>query len=76
MTKIVVDASLDAKLTYLQEPVELCDESGRSLGFLHPVAHPADTTDVSPFSEEEIERRRQHRSVSSQQDVLNRLNRR
>ena len=78
MTKVVVDASLDAKLTSLREPAELCDHSGRILGFFHPVAQPSEATaarDLSPFSDEEVERRRQQRSGSSLEEVLERLNR-
>lgn len=37
MTKVVVDAAFGEKLTGLTGAVELCDESGRTLGYFQPV---------------------------------------
>lgn len=36
MTKVVVDSEVLSKLNTLDEPVELCDEAGRRLGYFHP----------------------------------------
>ena len=64
MTKFVVDAALGAKLTGVGEAVEVCDASGRTLGYFHPLAPLPGSTSApirSPLSDEEIERRRQDR---------------
>lgn len=74
MTKLFVDASLDAQLTNLREPAELCDHAGRILGFFHPVARPLDASAASPFSDEEIARQREQRQGSPLAEVLERLN--
>jgi hypothetical protein len=63
MTKITVNAEMMAKLHHLTEPTELCDESGKILGHFYP-AVPGNGTERqprSPFSKEELERRRQLR---------------
>ena len=65
MTRVILDAALDAKLKDFREPVEVCDSGGRTLGVYHPLSRTADPTgarDLSPFSDEEIERRRQQRT--------------
>ena len=36
MTKVIVDQSLRSKLNGLDEQVELCDESGRTMGHFLP----------------------------------------
>jgi hypothetical protein len=72
MTKLFLDADTLAKLHNLAAPFEVCDESGRTLGYLHPVGSP--TTGVkSPFSDEEIERRRQQRTGKPLAEILDRL---
>ena len=38
MTRLVLDSELREKLRDLTEPLELCDESGRELAHLTPVA--------------------------------------
>ncbi len=38
MNKVVLDADLRKKLQDLSEPLEFCDESGRTLGIFSPVA--------------------------------------
>jgi hypothetical protein len=62
MTKLTVDRELRAKLGDLQDLVEFCDESGRVVGFFHPVALESVNQNVrSPISDEDIEAaRRQH----------------
>ena len=63
MTKLTVDSELRAKLGDLQDLVEFCDESGRVVGFFHPVG-PINITHQtsSPISDEEIEACRQQRT--------------
>lgn len=78
MTKFVVDAAFQAKLDNLQEPVEFCDQSGRTLGFFHPMIGSSDSggaTVQSPFTDEEIQRRRQPRSGRPLGEILDRLQR-
>ena len=36
MQKVIFDAELRAKLHGLTEPIELCDEQGRTIGFVTP----------------------------------------
>jgi hypothetical protein len=62
MTQIISDSLLHTKLDHLQEPVEICDPSGRIMGRFIPHAL---TAAVSPYSREELERRR--RDPSKQQ---------
>jgi len=79
MTKVFVDPVFGAKLNSLGGAVEVCDESGRTLAFFHPVAtgiHPTSPSVESPFSEEEIERRWQERGGRPLKDILADLNRR
>jgi hypothetical protein len=79
MTKLVVDAALEAKLTGVEEPVELCDRSGRTLGYFHPLVPSPDSTIAavrSPLSDEEIERRRQDPEGRPLREILADLERR
>jgi len=61
MTRIVVGDDFVAGLNNPLGLVEVCDASGRTLGYFHPVI-PAGVAAKEglepPFSEEEIERRR------------------
>jgi len=72
MTRVVVDAAFGAKLTGLTGAVELCDESGRTLGYFHPAMLEGSAAKrlQSPHSDEEIERRRQDRSGRPLSDIL------
>ena len=73
MTKVVIDAAVRAKLDDLQEPVELCDESGRTLGYFHPKFGDSETG--SPFTDAEIERRQQQRTGRPLKEILKDLER-
>lgn len=60
MTKLLVDASLPAKLIQADSPVELCDSTGRVLGRYFPTIDPAHFGPLEPqVSEEELRRREQ-----------------
>jgi hypothetical protein len=74
MTKLMIDAATLAKLPNLDEPLEVCDESGKTLGYSHPVAR-AEQSARSPFSDEELQRRRQQRTGRPLAEVLDRLSR-
>lgn len=78
MTKVVVDAAFGARITGLAGAVELCDESGRTLGYFHPVVPGIESRShrtESPFPQEEIERRRQEQGGRPLKDILADLNR-
>lgn len=76
MTKLTLDAGTLAKLHNLDAPLEVCDESGKTLGYFHPAAaNGAEQTPRSPFSDEEVQRRRQQRTGSPLAEVLSRLGR-
>ena len=55
MTKIILEQASRAKLEKLAEHAELCDESGRTLGYYTPAAVRSlyDSVEV-PFTEEEL----------------------
>ncbi len=58
MTKVTIDHTMRDKLRNLSEPVELCDEEGRVLGYFTPVVDQSMYEGVdSPISEEELQRR-------------------
>jgi hypothetical protein len=75
MTKVFVDAATRERLHDLDGLLEVCDESGRTLGYFHPVANQqtAAVETRSPFTKEEIERRRAQRTGRSLGEILNRL---
>jgi hypothetical protein len=73
MTRLVVDAATQAKLNHLNGLLEICDEAGRTLGYFHPVLtekHSAENHIQSPFTEEELERRRQQRTGRPLTEIL------
>jgi hypothetical protein len=78
MQKIVVDPALRAKLHNLAEHVELCDESGQTLGHFLPAADYKNLQCVSidfPFTEEEIERRRHEKGGRTLAEIWKSLGR-
>lgn len=78
MTKVFSDSGVLAKLAGMHEPVILCDESGRPVGFFQPLDPPTGKGDDGrepPFSEEEVERFRQQRSGRPLNEILANLER-
>jgi hypothetical protein len=76
MTTVTIDSELRAKLGDLQDLVEFRDESGRVVGFFHPVGASNETRQTSsPISDEEIEEARQQRTGRPLADVLADLDR-
>jgi hypothetical protein len=71
MTKVIVDDATRANLHNLDTLLEVCDESGRTLGYFHPQLGAMQVR--SPFSDEEIERRRQQRTGKPLAEILERL---
>lgn len=72
MTKVTLDAVTLAKLASLGGAAELCDESGHSIGFFHPSHPPGEKTlkELSPFSDDEIRRRREDRNGRPLKEIL------
>ena len=73
MTNLTIDASTLSKLHNLGEVMQLSDESGRILGYFHPVAEigvEPESTHRSPFSQEELQRRRQQRAGRPLSEIL------
>jgi hypothetical protein len=59
---VILDAQMRSKLGNLNEPLELCDESGRVLARVLPHYDPADYERIEPpISEDELNRRRQYK---------------
>jgi hypothetical protein len=62
MRSLTLDAPTLAKLLNLSELLQLSDETGRVLGYFHPTPQTgpeANAKHRSPFTREELERRRQ-----------------
>jgi len=76
MTKITVDNATLEKLHNLDTRLELCDASGKTLGFFHPAADSrarVSRTGPSPYSNEELQERRKQRTGDTLDNVLRRL---
>ena len=75
MVKLIVDAAMRAKFNNLDELLEICDQSGQTLGYFHPtvVTSGSENETVSPFSIEEIERRRKQRTGRPLREILENL---
>lgn len=70
MTKLTLDAITCGKLGDVTQCVELCDESGRTLGYFTP-ADRSDYTGVQPMiSDEELDQREQEEGGRSLRDIL------
>jgi len=73
MTDLTIDPSTLAKLRSLGEVMRLSDESGRILGYFHPVSEigvEPGSAHRSPFSHEELQRRRQQRAGRPLSEIL------
>jgi len=58
MTQITLDAELRKRLGNLQQPIELCDETGRVVGHVFPAADLSEYDLTSPpFDLEDAQRR-------------------
>lgn len=76
MTRIIVDETLRSRLHNLSQPLELCDESGRILARLTPVADLSQFEPWEPtFDEEELRRREQSTKWHTTAEVLAHLKR-
>ncbi len=57
MIRVVVDEAISEKLTELGDSAELCDASGRLLGYFHPAEDDDYEGYDSPLPEAELARR-------------------
>ena len=78
MTRVICDEAMRAKLDHGDEHVELCDESGRTLGYFVPVSanepgRPAGLK--SPISDEELDRRRREEGGRTLAEIWAKLGR-
>jgi hypothetical protein len=71
MTRVIVDAATRDKLQNTSDLVEVCDESGKTLGYFYQaMSTQTPLAWRSPYSEEEIQRRRQEKSGRPLADIL------
>ena len=60
MVRITVTDDLGSKLAQTIEPAEICDPSGRVVGFFYPDPRlrPGSLRELSPLTDEELDERR------------------
>ena len=78
MTKVVVDEALRSKLNGLDKQVELCEESGRTVGHFLPDALYKKLLyafDHCPYTEEEIRRHMEEPGGRTLAEIWQRLGR-
>ena len=76
MTRIILDPSTAARFGGVAQSVEVCDPSGRTLGYFTPALDRSLYEGVEcPVSNEELTRREREEPTSSTQDVLAHLRR-
>jgi hypothetical protein len=70
MIKIVVDQAVCDKLTEVGDRAELCDKSGRVIGFFHPAPDDEYSGYESPLSDEELDRRSREGGGRSLEEIM------
>ncbi|HEX5447515.1 MAG TPA: hypothetical protein VFW87_27110 [Pirellulales bacterium] len=73
MTSLTLDAGTLSRLQNLGDFMEFRDEAGRVLGYFHPAEPASDPESArhrSPFSDEELRRRRQERTGRPLAEIL------
>lgn len=71
MAKVTLNAAVEAFLQQLTEPTELCDSGGKVVGIFHPTnGNGAKPEWKSPFTREELERRRKQRTGRALADII------
>ena len=75
MTRLVLDGAMIEKLNDAHGRIELCDDSGRTLGFFYPTwyAEMSEQDRRGPCSDEELERRRKEPGGKPLSEILKRL---
>lgn len=72
MTRLIIDSGTVAKLNDLSEPLELCDSTGRLLGYFTPAEDKSlyGKHEPPPLSEEEWQRRENEPGGRSLSEIL------
>lgn len=71
MVKLTIDKDIRMKLGDLKERLQLCDETGKVLGYFQPVVDPSHYEAVnSPTSQEELNRRSREGGGRALADIL------
>jgi hypothetical protein len=70
MNRIVVDQSICDTLSELCVPAELCDKSGRVIGYFHPAGDDDYEGYESPLSDEELDRRAREGGGRSLEEIM------
>ncbi len=74
MNKVTIDRITLERLNRLGERLEICDESGRTLGYFTPANDHSLYEGVEPpVTEEELQRREQEAETYSTAEVVERL---
>jgi hypothetical protein len=68
MTRVILDEAMKKKLYDLQQPLEICDTTGKVLGRFTPADEPPTNRPREPqLSEEELVRREQEPDFSTEE---------
>ncbi len=71
MTRLILNHDLLSRLGPLDKPLEICDETGHTLGFFKPLPDREQYRNLEPLiSEEEMERRRHEDGGRTLQEIL------
>jgi hypothetical protein len=70
MIRIIVDEAICDKLTEVGDRAELCDKSGRVIGFFQPVPDDDYAGYESPLSDEELDRRAREGGGRSLEEIM------
>lgn len=73
MVRYTLDSETSRRLGAAAQPVELCDDAGRVIGFFLPEGSPRGVPPAGlevPLGNEEIERRRRSRSGRTLDEIL------
>jgi hypothetical protein len=73
MTKIVVDEALRAKLRNLQEWIELCDSTGRTIALVQPIPATSQRELAPTFSDDAVEQSRRQSGGTPLAEIWERL---
>ena len=77
MTRVTLDAATCAKLGNLKKCLELCDESGRTLGYFTPAEDRSLYEGVQPtITDEQLERREREQGGRTLKEILTDLDKR
>ena len=67
MSKILLEPEIESRLTGFREAVEVCDLTGKVIGYFHPANS---LRDLSPLSDEDVEKLRRQPNGRLLTDIL------